>query len=126
MKKITFVALFLMFAGITSSYAQADAASLMKKYEKVKGQYDGLVAKWKPYKDMAIQHSDKLNPELKTKMQDLDGQISSFGTKLDQFPNGSVDQQATMVSSLNTDYAALKKSSGEVIGEIKKLKLPKV
>ena len=81
MKRYTLVALFLL-AGITASYAQTDAAGLMKTYNKVKGQYDGLVTKWKPYKDMAIQNAGKLSPELKTDMQNLDGQINSFGRSL--------------------------------------------
>lgn len=98
----------------------------MKSYTKVKGQYDGLVSKYKPYKDMAIQHSDKLSPELKTSMQDLDGQINSFGKKLDAFPTASVDQQTAMATSMKTDYTSLKSSANDVMGQVKKLKLPKI
>ena len=126
MKKITFITLFITFTGISASYAQADAAGLKKTYDKVKGQYDGLVTKYKPYKDMAIQNADKLSPELKSSMQDLDGQINSFGQKLDAFPKASVTEQTAMAGSLKTDYSSLKKSADKTIGEIKKLKMPKI
>ena len=126
MKKNIFATLLLLFTVVASSYAQIDPASLMKSYEKVKGQYDGLVTKWKPMKDMAIQHSDQLSPELKASMTDLDGQINSFGKKLDEFPKASVDQQAAMATSMKTDYSSLKSSATDVMGQIKKLKLPKM
>lgn len=126
MKKNIFATLLLLFTIVAASYAQVDPASLMKSYTKVKGQYDGLVSKYKPYKDMAIQHSDKLSPELKTSMQDLDGQISSFGKKLDAFPTASVDQQAAMATTMKTDYSSLKSSANDVMGQVKKLKMPKI
>ena len=126
MKRNIFATLLLMFTVITATYAQVDPASLMKTYDKVKGQYDGLVTKWKPMKDMAIQNSDKLSPELKASMTDLDGQINSFGKKLDEFPKASVDQQAAMATSMKTDYSALKSSANDVMGQIKKVKMPKI
>jgi hypothetical protein len=50
---------------------------------KVKGQYDGLVTKWKPYNDMAIQNADKLSPlKLKTDMQILMGKSTALGRSL--------------------------------------------
>ena len=126
MKKFTFVALFLMLTGISVSYAQMDAAGALKTYNKVKGQYDGLVSKYKPYKDIAIQNTDKLSPELKSSMVDLDGQISSYGKKLDEFPKASAADQLSMATSLKNDYPSLKSSADNVIKQVKKLKLPKI
>ena len=126
MKKFTFAALFLVLAGISASYAQMNAADAMKTYDKVKGQYDGLVSKYKPYKDMAIKNSDKVSPELKSSMQDLDGQISSYGKRLGEFPKASATDQVTMATSLKNDYPSLKSSTDNVIKQVKKLKLPKM
>ena len=126
MKKVTFVALFLVLTGISASYAQMDAAGAMKTYNKFKGQYDGLVSKYKPYKDMAVKNSDKLSPDLKSSMEALDGQISSYVKKLDEFPNASATDQLTLATSLKNDYPSLKSSADNVIKQIKKLKLPKM
>ena len=125
MKKAAFITVLFFFAGTILSQAQTSADDLMKTYNKVKGQYESLNAKYKPYKDMAIANADKLSPELKTSMQNFDTQLASFGKKLEMFPSASTTEQATMATTLKSDYSALKSSGNEVISSIKKMKLPK-
>ncbi|MGB3077310.1 MAG: hypothetical protein WBB36_18430 [Chitinophagales bacterium] len=124
MKKVMYLTLFLAFAGTQFSNAQVTAESAMKTFTKTKDQFDGLTAKYKPYKDMALQNADMLSPELKTSMKDLDTQMTGFGGKLDAFPKASSTEQIAMASSLTSDYAAVKTSTKAVTKSIKALKMP--
>ncbi|MBX7108668.1 MAG: hypothetical protein K1X61_08495 [Chitinophagales bacterium] len=124
MKKVLYLTLLLAFAGIQFSHAQISAESAMKTYTKTKNQFDGLTAKYKPYKDMAIQNADKLSPELQSSMKDLDLQMTGFGDKLDAFPKASSTEQIAMASSLTSDFSKIKSSTKSVTKSIKGMKLP--
>lgn len=119
-----YLLMFLVFAGIQFSHAQITAESAMKTFTKTKTQFDGLTAKYKPYKDMALQHADKLSPELQTSMKDLDSQMTGFGKKLDAFPTASSTEQIAMASTLTSDYSSVKTSAKAVTKSIKGMKLP--
>ena len=124
MKKVLFLTLLLAFTGMHYSNAQVSAESAMKTYTKTKDKFDGLTAKYKPYKDMAIQNADKLSPELQSSMKDLDSQMTGFGNKLDAFPKASSTEQIAMASSLTSDFSKLKSSTNDVTKSIKGMKLP--
>lgn len=124
MKKVMILSLFLAFVTVQFTHAQMTADAAMKTYTKIKQNFDGLTASYKPYKDMAIQNSDKLSPELKASMTNLDTEMTSFGKKLDAFPKASSTEQISMASSMNTDYAKVKDDTKAVTKSIKSLKLP--
>ena len=124
MKKAILFTLFLAFAGVQYSSAQLSAAEAMKTYTKTKKSFDGLTAKYKPYKDMAIQNADKLSPELKTSMTNLDSEMTGFSKKLDSFPNASATEQIAMATSMKSDYSKIKDDSKSVTKSLKGMKLP--
>lgn len=125
MKQIAVITLFVLMAG-TQAFAQLSPEKALSTYNKVKGQYDGLVAKWKPMKDQAIQNSATLSPELKASLEKVDGDVNSFGTKLNSFPTASAADQATMASSLKEDFSKLNTSVKDVTKQVSKLELPKM
>lgn len=125
MKQIAVITLFVLMAG-TQAFAQLSPEKALSTYNKVKGQYDGLVAKWKPMKDKAIQNSATLSPELKASLEKVDGDVNSFGTKLNSFPTASAADQATMASSLKEDFSKLNTSVKDVTKQVSKLELPKM
>jgi hypothetical protein len=125
MKHFTMLALLVLFAS-ASSFAQLSPEKALRTYNKVKGQYDGLVTKWKPVKDQAIQNSALLSPELKSSLEKVDGDVNSFGTKLSSFPSASVTDQAAMAATLKSEYSTLKSSVGDVTKQVSKLEVPKM
>ncbi|MEO6168821.1 MAG: hypothetical protein ABIO46_16195 [Chitinophagales bacterium] len=125
MKQITVITLFVLIAG-TQAFAQLSPEKALSTYNKVKGQYDALVTKWKPIKDQAIANSGTLSPELKASVEKVDGDVNSFGNKLNSFSSASVADQAAMASTLKSDFSTLKSSVGDVSKQVSKLELPKM
>lgn len=125
MKHFTMLALLVLFAS-ASSFAQLSPEKALSTYNKVKGQYDGLVTKWKPVKEKAIQNSATLSPELKSSLEKVDGDVNSFGTKLSSFPSASVTDQAAMAATLKSEYSTLKSSVSDVTKQVSKLEVPKM
>ncbi|MBP9881849.1 MAG: hypothetical protein KBF32_00510 [Chitinophagales bacterium] len=125
MKHFTILALLVLFASATS-FAQLSPEKALSTYNKVKGQYDGLVTKWKPVKEKAIQNSATLSPELKSSLEKVDGDVNSFGAKLSSFPSASVTDQAAMAATLKSEYSTLKSSVSDVTKQVSKLEVPKM
>ena len=76
--------LLFTFVGINVNYAGGlDPAKALKSFTKTKSKLDGLTAKYKPYKDLAINNAGMLSPELQKNMRDLDTQVGSLSKKLD-------------------------------------------
>lgn len=125
MKRITFMILMLTFTGISVSYAGGlNPAKALKSFTKTKSKLDGLTAKYKPYKDLAINNAGMLSPELQKNMRDLDTQVGSLSKKLDMFSGASSADQVAMASSFSDDFKSLKKATNGVTKSIKGLKLP--
>lgn len=125
MKQLAILSMLVFFTA-TASFAQLSPEKALSTFNKVKGQYDGLVTKWKPVKDMAIQNSSMLSPELKSSLEKTDADVNSFGNKLSTFPTASVTEQAAMASTLKSDYGTLKSSVSDVTKQVSKLKMPKM
>lgn len=126
MKKVMYLIVVLAFAGLQFASAQMTAEGAMKAYTQTKAKFDGLTAKYKPYKDMAIQNADKLSPELKTSMSNLDTKITDLGKKLDSFPTASSADQIAMASTFKSDYSSIKSATSDVTKSIKGMHLPEM
>lgn len=125
MKKLTIIA-FVILLGSASAFAQLSPEKALSTFNKVKGQYDGLLSKWTPMKNQAIANSSTLSPELKASLEKVDGDVNSFGSKLSSFPTSSTTEQAAMASTLKGDFSTLKGSVNDVTKQVTKLKLPKI
>lgn len=127
MKKVAFLLMFFALGHVATSYAGGlNPAQALKSFTKTKNKLDGLTAKYKPFKDMAINNAGTLSPELQTNMRNLDNQIGGLSKKLDMFPSASPTDQIAMASSFKDDFKSVKKSTNGVTKSIKGLKLPKV
>ena len=125
MKQISVITLLVLIAG-TQAFAQLSPEKALSTYNKVKAQYDELITKWKPLKDQAMANVATLSPELKSSIEKVDADITSFGTRLSSFPTASAADQATMAASLKDDFSKLKSSVSDVTKQINKLKLAKM